>query len=88
MVACLVEIKILLKGLIMMNNNLRNLAIAGLLSLTPVAVHAAPVDLSGWTALTLSYPGGQGPGSWVLEPGNTAVEQVINAAIPSTVTGK
>ena len=79
MVACLVEIKILLKGLIMMNNNLRNLAIAGLLSLTPVAVHAAPVDLSGWTALTLSYPGGQGPGSWVLEPGNTAVEQVINA---------
>jgi len=43
------------------------------------AAYAAPLDLSSWTALTLTYPGGQGVGSWVLEPGNTAVKQVINA---------
>lgn len=40
---------------------------------------ADPVDLSSWTALTLNFPGGQGAGSWVLEAGNTAVRQVINA---------
>lgn len=68
-----------IKGINYDEKNIRNLAIAGLFSLTPLAVHAAPVDLSSWTELTLNYPGGQGPGNWVLEPGNTAVEQVINA---------
>jgi hypothetical protein len=42
-------------------------------------VDAAPIDLSSWSALTLNFPGGQAAGSWVLEPGNTAVQQVINA---------
>ena len=63
----------------MMKKNLRYLATAGLFLLTPLATHAAPIDLSSWTPLTLNYPGGQGAGSWVLEPGNTAVKQVINA---------
>lgn len=40
---------------------------------------AAPIDLSSWQQLTLNYPGGQGAGNWVLEPGNTAVRQTINA---------
>lgn len=52
---------------------------AGLLSGACVGVHAAPLDLSGWSALTLDYAGGQAAGSWVLESGNTAVKQVINA---------
>ena len=63
----------------MMKKNLRYLATAGLFLLTPLATQAAPIDLSSWTPLTLNYPGGQGAGSWVLEPGNTAVKQVINA---------
>jgi len=42
-------------------------------------VHAAPIDLSTWSPLTLSFPGGQGAGTWVLEPGNTAVQQTLNA---------
>lgn len=45
----------------------------------PIGAYAAPIDLSSWTPLTLNFPGGQGAGSWVLEPGNTAVKQVINA---------
>lgn len=40
---------------------------------------ALPLDLSGWSALTLTFPGGQPAGNWVLEPGNTAVKQVVNA---------
>ena len=43
------------------------------------AAHAAPVNLSSWSALTLNFPGGQGAGNWALEPGNTAVQQTINA---------
>lgn len=43
------------------------------------SAQAALIDLSTWVPLTLNYPGGQGAGSWVLEPGNTAVRQVINA---------
>ncbi|MBS0497608.1 MAG: FxDxF family PEP-CTERM protein [Proteobacteria bacterium] len=63
----------------MKNKNLRYWAIAGLLSCTSMTAQAAPVDLSGWTELTLNYPGGQGAGNWVLEPGDTAVEQKLNA---------
>jgi hypothetical protein len=40
---------------------------------------AAPLDLSGWAALTLTFPGGQPAGSWVLDSENTAVTQVVNA---------
>lgn len=48
------------------------LGIAGIAS-------AAPINLSSWSELTLNYPGGQPSGNWVLEPGNTAVKQIINA---------
>lgn len=44
-----------------------------------VPASAAPLDLSSWSELTLDFPGGQNVGDWVLEPGNTAVNQVINA---------
>ena len=40
---------------------------------------AAPINLSSWSELTLDYPGGQLSGNWVLESGNTAVKQTINA---------
>lgn len=49
------------------------------LSITASGAYADPINLSSWSALTLNFPGGQGAGSWVLEPGNTAVKQVINA---------
>lgn len=57
----------------------RQLAAAALLSLASAGACADPIDLSTWSALTLNYGGGQGAGSWVLEAGNTAVKQVINA---------
>ena len=62
-----------------MSIRLTRLALAGLAFATSIGATAAPLDLSSWSALTLNYPGGQGAGSWVLEPGNTAVTQVINA---------
>lgn len=70
-----------------MNHNLTNkimsktrLAIvAPILLVTAAAAAAAPVNLSSWQALTLDFPGGQAAGNWVLEPGNTAVTQTINA---------
>lgn len=37
------------------------------------------VDLTTWTPQTLDFPGNQGAASWVLQPGNTTVRQVINA---------
>jgi len=40
---------------------------------------AAPLDLSGWTPLTLHYFTGQPAGNWVLDSENTAVTQTINA---------
>ncbi|WP_457575211.1 PEP-CTERM sorting domain-containing protein [Desulfomarina sp.] len=40
---------------------------------------ADPVDLTTWSPLTLDYSGGQPAGSWVLQAGNTAVKQVVNA---------
>jgi hypothetical protein len=53
--------------------------LAGALLTTTVAAAADPIDLSPWTPLTLTYPGGQPAGNWVLEPGNTAVKQIVNA---------
>ena len=43
------------------------------------AAAADPINLSTWTPLTLTFPGGQPAGNWVLEPGNTAVNQIVNA---------
>lgn len=40
---------------------------------------AVPLDLSGWSALTLDYAGGQPAGNWVLGAGNTEVTQIVNA---------
>lgn len=48
------------------------LGIAGIAS-------ADPINLSSWSELTLDYSGGQSAGNWVLESGNTAVKQTINA---------
>lgn len=58
---------------------LRTLTLAAMTALAIPAAHAAPVNLSSWSALTLNFPGGQGAGNWALEPGNTAVQQTINA---------
>ena len=56
------------------------LGAASLLAFAAASASAAdPINLSTWTPLTLNFPGGQNAGSWVLEPGNTAVQQVINA---------
>jgi len=44
-----------------------------------VTAQAALLNLSGWTASTLDFPGGQPAGTWVLESGNTAVQQTTNA---------
>jgi len=49
------------------------------LCLSATAAYAAPIDLSLWQELTLNFAGGQPAGNWVLEPGNTAVKQTINA---------
>lgn len=49
------------------------------LVLSATAAVADPIDLTPWTALTLDFPGGQSAGRWVLEPGATAVKQVVNA---------
>ncbi len=43
------------------------------------AAQADPVDLTTWSPLTLDYSGGQPPGNWVLQAGNTAVKQTVNA---------
>ncbi len=40
---------------------------------------ADPVDLTTWSPLTLDYSGGQPAGNWVLQSGNTAVKQIVNA---------
>jgi hypothetical protein len=51
-----------------------------LLAASAGAAHAVtPIDLSTWTPLTLNFPSGQPAGNWVLEPGNTAVKQIVNA---------
>jgi hypothetical protein len=38
-----------------------------------------PVDLSGWSPLTLDYPGGQPAGNWAVAGDNLSVTQTINA---------
>lgn len=62
-----------------MPKTFQSLALAGLLSAAAAGAHAAALDLSGWSPLTLTYTGGQPAGNWVLESGNTAVTQTINA---------
>lgn len=57
----------------------RTFMFTGLVVIGSASVQAAPIDLSGWSPLTLTFPGGQSAGNWVLEPGNTAVTQTINA---------
>lgn len=54
-------------------------ALSGGLLLLSSVVHADPINLSSWSPLTLTFPGGQPAGNWVLEPGNTAVKQTVNA---------
>lgn len=44
-----------------------------------LSASADPVDLSSWSALSLTFPTGQPAGSWILGPGNTYVDQVVNA---------
>ena len=49
-----------------------------LFGITGIAT-ADPIDLSSWSELTLDFFGGQPPGNWVLETGNNAVTQTVNA---------
>lgn len=44
-----------------------------------LTAQGGPVDLASWSALTLDFSGGQPAGSWVLQAGNTAVVQTVNA---------
>jgi hypothetical protein len=44
-----------------------------------LSAQGAPLDLSGWTPLTLDYPSGQPAGSWVVDGTKTSVDQVVNA---------
>jgi hypothetical protein len=62
-----------------MKRNFKGMTAAVLLAVAAGGASADPIDLSSWIPLTLNYPGGQGAGNWVLEPSNTAVEQIINA---------
>ena len=57
----------------------QRIAVSGLLCVAMTAAWADPIDLSPWTPLTLDFAGGQPAGNWVLEAGNTAVKQVVNA---------
>ena len=59
--------------------NIKKFLLAIPLLVIVFSANAAPIDLSSWSELTLDYTGGQPPGNWVLEPGNTAVVQVVNA---------
>jgi hypothetical protein len=62
-----------------MRTRFSGLAFAALLAASLGTASADAINLSGWTPLTLTFPGGQPAGNWVLEPGNTAVRQVVNA---------
>lgn len=62
-----------------MKNAATKLLIAAAVSVLASAPHAAPIDLSSWSALTLNFPGGQAAGNWVLGGGNTEVTQTVNA---------
>ena len=58
---------------------IKKIIIAATLAVAPLTSYAAPLDLSGWSELTLDFPGGQAAGNWVLEAGNEAVVQTVNA---------
>ncbi len=62
-----------------MNMSWNRIAVAMLLCCAGGSASAGVIDLSSWTAKTLDFPGGQAAGNWVLEPGNTAVVQTLNA---------
>lgn len=62
-----------------MKSKFGQLVIMSLVTVSSFGAHAAPLNLSSWSALTLDFPGGQASGNWVLEPGNTAVTQTVNA---------
>jgi hypothetical protein len=62
-----------------MLNSILRCGAASVLALAAAHVHADPINLTPWTPLTLNFAAGQPAGSWVLEPGNTAVQQVVNA---------
>ena len=49
------------------------------LCISAISLSAAPIDLSSWTPLTLTFPGGQPAGNWQVQSGNTTVIQTINA---------
>ena len=61
-----------------MPKTFKSLALVSLLT-AAAGANAAALDLSGWSPLTLTYTGGQPAGNWVLESGNTAVKQTVNA---------
>jgi hypothetical protein len=57
------------------------IGVAGFLAMPAIAATPGdvPVDLTGWTA--------QGSGSWVVQPGNNAVRQTVNTALPTVFFG-
>lgn len=57
---------------------MRKLIVAAFLTAASNLTYAAPIDLSSWSALTLSL-GGQTAGNWELSADNTAVTQTKNA---------
>ncbi len=57
--------------------NLTAAAVA--LSVVGLGAHAAPINLSTWSALTVDYSGGQPAGNWVLSADNESVTQTVNA---------
>lgn len=57
---------------------MRKLILAASLAALSSITNAAPIDLSSWSALTLSL-GGQNAGNWELSADNTAVTQTRNA---------
>lgn len=62
-----------------MSKNIKSLIAAVFCVSVSTFVSAVPLDLSGWSALTLDYPGGQPAGNWVVAGGNTEVTQTVNA---------
>ena len=59
----------------MLKKTLGRGALVAVLSISATAAVADPINLSSWSALTLTYTGGRPAGNWVLEPGNTAVKR-------------
>lgn len=51
-----------------------------LLCSSGLSLSAAEIDLTSWTPVTLTFPGGQPAANWVLQgPSNTSVIQTVNA---------